>query len=515
MLDFNAWKAQQDQGSPAPAPTMSFTDWQKSQPATSAYPAPSGAGYADAAMESGPNGDVNWQGLYDPLQNYYWDSTLGGQTVKTRDFLGYGENNQSLDELKAEYYKGLGPGIRDISAPDENPWLNPEYAAQHANYGDWKDVNIQDFASIHGDYWNKGNTNRNGGSPIPIDEIVLSNYDPRVDVGSLKGNNQFDYLFTNNKTGDPNKWLADQGIDLREGTGWRPGDEITTDDPYLRALQETIKPDGKKDLLHRPKHMDADMNVSGDKLQHYLELEKNPLGATAQFLNNYDDVTGNKNSDFYDSEPVQKWGEAMKEANPGFTKGMMQSPVGGLMLGMATGGLGLVGSAAGGITAATGGAISGGAATALGGAAVGAGTGALGAGLAGGDIGKGALSGALGGGLGQYAGGYLNNSISPIIGDNAFSKALSQGLVSGGSSALMGGEFGDGFISGTLNSGVKSVTNDYLSPALNETFSPEMSDMLSKTGGRILGNVVSGRKNDPASLAKMSFSDWLSSSSRP
>jgi hypothetical protein len=506
LLDFNTWNSQR--GAAQPTQRLSFADWQtQNQQPTPVPTAPTGVDHANAAMAGGINGDTNWQGVYDPLQEYYWDSQLGGQTVKTRELLGYGENNQSLEELIAA--GNVRDPLASIDFTPKNLWENPAYAAQFANYGDWTDMNIQDFAGVHGDYWNQGHTNQHGGSPIPMDEIVMP--------GDLNANKAFKYLFNDNSAGDPAQWLADQNIDLREGTGWRPGDEITTEDPYLRAMQETIKPSGKKDLLHRPWHMDADLaGKSNNEIERYLELEKNPIGAVSGFLNNYDDLTGNKNESFYDSDIHQNWADGMKDANPGFVKGLFQSPVGALMLGMVTGGAGLVGAAAGGVTAATGGAIAGGAATAAGGALVGAGTGALSAGLAGGDVGKGALTGAVGGGLGQYAGNYVNsNIVSPIIGDNAFSNAISQGTVNGATSALMGGDFGTGFTNGALNSGVNSVTKDYIQPALGEAFNQEVASWLSKTGGRVLGNVVNGRKNDPESLARLSFSDWLNSGSKP
>lgn len=563
--DFNTWLSQR-RSTPtptsAPAPTsarpMSFADWQSGHTAPVA-PQPSAA---DIAVGGG---SVDWQGLYDPLQEYYWKTQLGGQNVKTRDLLGYDDpytepvENLSLDDIKnTDWYKAYTkPSISSMSGNNfdltprktytDADWLTMLNSDENGSsydinldalrqYGDWTDTNLQDFYTNSEKY---RNTDQKHKDPLADISTLLDlgspDYDAwdtggSIDFGHLNGNDAFaaltqtytgdwDYV-TQSYLPDSTNWLTEQGIDLREGTGWDPSMGITGEDANTRAIQAGLMTGENNQLSDRivwnpTKHFMADM-TDPSEYKDLAEMKVNMFDPVAGYLNSYGKETGNTDTNFFTHADNTGWDKSIKKANPSSLKKFAQSPVFGAMLGMVTGGLGLVGSAAGGITAATGGAISGGAATALGGAAVGAGTGALGAGLAGGNVGKGALSGAVGGGLGQYAGNYLNNNlVSPVLGDNAFSKAISNGAVGGATNALLGGDFGTGFTGSALNSGVNSITNDYISPTLNQNFDPAVSSWLSKTGGRVLGNVLSGRENDPASLAKASFTDWLSSKSKP
>ena len=428
---YSAWQAGQSAPvAPAPgAPTSSPT----------APVAPTSTDqYALSALAGGP---VNWQGLYDPLQEYYWDSTLGGQTVKTRELLGYGDDLKSLDELRK-------PVVDPLASSDwtpENPWLSDAYAAKFAKYSDWEDTNIQDFFESDNDYRRGPSANELWSDPsASYTDWNYSLIDP-----SLRGNEAFKAIGTFD--GGAGDWLKNQGFDLREGTGWDPKTWVTGTDANTRAMQTAITSGYNPSL-----HFNADMTDPSTFMQ-LADDKKNLFDPVSAYLNAYGKEVGDTDTNFFQHKDNTSWDKAIKDMNPGFVKGLFQSPVGGLLLGMVSGGLGLVGTTGGAVASAMP-SLSAGAANAIGAGLVGAGTGAISSAAAGGDWQTGALTGGLSGGLSAVAG-PISSSLASTFGlSPELAAALTKGGLSAAGSALTGS---DDWLQAGLAGGLGSYAGSY------------------------------------------------------
>lgn len=161
--------------------------------------------------------------------------------------------------------------------------------------------------------------------------------------------------------------------------------------------------------------------------------------------------------------------------------------IGGLALGALTGGIGLVGAGALGLS----------------GAAAGAAAGAIGGGLSsaatGNDIGKGILLGGITGGVGASLPGVassVSNSVGGGTVGNALGNAARSAITGGVSSALQGGDIGTGFLLGGINGGANSLItsgiNSFRDPvvadsaptnAVNDKFGPVDYSLSSGSSG--------------------------------
>lgn len=165
--------------------------------------------------------------------------------------------------------------------------------------------------------------------------------------------------------------------------------------------------------------------------------------------------------------------------------------IGSLVLGIVTGGLGIAGAAAAGLTTAgtaagmAGAMLPAGTALSTGGLALSSGIGAgLNTAINGGDAGDFVKNFAMGG-LGSYAGAKLTPTISNAVGNSTVGGALSGGLTRGGLSALSGGNFGDGFTQGAVSSLVNGASRNYLAPALGDAgVDQSFANWLSSTAGK-------------------------------
>lgn len=451
MLMFNDWLAQQQNSGNSTATSPVSSPLVAAQVSGLGGSNPVNAQAMANSYVTGQNNDVDYQAMYDPIQEYYWDSNLGGQTVRTR--------KQNYQDDPYVFTGDSGSPLIDDRGPQ---------------YGDWEDVNMQDFLNNINDYAYvpPAQTDFVGDSGSPTLDY---GFDPnRVDPGTLKGNNAFDYITDLNVRnsykgiGDPGQWMQKQGIDLRESVGEPQND-------WERAMQSTTQ--GR----NIPKDYIADFSdTSPENYQMMFKREQYPFKPVAQTLNTYGELTGNTGRDFLKDPIHEKWNEQVDAANPEGWKRALASPGFQAILGMAT--AGLAPHLASGLNIPKWGAN----------AILSGATGGLNAAANDGNIFAGIAGGAVGGGLGQYAGSFASNP---------FTKALIQGGVQGGTSALSGGNFGSGFLQGALTSGMNSSISE-LAPNFSN---PELAQTLLKYGGNQAINLAKGKKFNPTSLINPAF----------
>jgi hypothetical protein len=220
-------------------------------------------------------------------------------------------------------------------------------------------------------------------------------------------------------------------------------------------------------------------------------------------------------------------GEEYRDITRGNTKSsdFLGDLIGSIALGAITGGFGIAGAGAMGLSSAAAGAGLGATAAGLGagGMAVAGGlSGALGSAVTGGDVLKGGLTGALSGGFSKWANPTVSNSLTGMGITGGANSALTGGLTSatgGGLSSLITGNkfnpvssFASGATQGYLgsNSGKQNmtdmgVTNPYLQKALTGIAS-------SSAGSLASGNTPN--KNSIRDTGIKTFSQWLSDQSR-
>jgi uncharacterized membrane protein YoaK (UPF0700 family) len=173
----------------------------------------------------------------------------------------------------------------------------------------------------------------------------------------------------------------------------------------------------------------------------------------------------------------------------------------GLVLGVATGGLGLAGAGALGLASGslasglTAGAISGGLSSAL----------------TGGDVLKGALTGGVTGGLTKFASPYVGSGLNNMgVTNPLLNKTLTGGIIGSGVSAVKGGNAGTGFLTGATNALGQQLGNQVFGS--DKSF---VKDLAVNAGTGAVNSAITGRKYDPSSLINgknlMSFADWVSS----
>jgi hypothetical protein len=535
MLSFAEWIAQNNTpasgvGSSTPTaieqPTagtgqLSFADWQAKNP----------TGMAQTALSGGP---VNWQGLYDPMQEYYWKTQLGGKNVQTRDLLGYDdphteavENLSEADIKNTDWYKyysqpslgGIGRLPEDIYSTAD--WLRTDDRGENGSfhsvnldalrqYGDWKDTNIQDFFSSAEQYRNTDRKQLSGDLSELSSQLTDPNYAAwdtgGLNFGDLGSDKALQSLLReyegvyDRKIGAyspaSSNWLTDQNINLREGTGWNPSTGITGTDAHTRAMQAGLLSDAKGRLRNNivwdpDLHMNADMTNP----KKYADLAKgkyNMFDPVSSYLNSYGSEVGDTDTNFFQHNDNTKWDDYIHEMNPSSLKKFARSPAFGAILGIATAGLGLPGMVGNAIGSATG--LSPGTAAMLGKGVVSAGTNALSTGLGGGDfgdIGKSLLTGGVTGGLNALSSNYLTPFLSDALGNDSVSKIVSGGLTQGALSSINGGDFGTGLLSGAVGSGM----NEYVAPELSGlTGSQSFANWLSSAAGKEIVNQLTSKK---------------------
>lgn len=221
-------------------------------------------------------------------------------------------------------------------------------------------------------------------------------------------------------------------------------------------------------------------------------------------------------------------GGEYRNINRGSTKesDFMGDMVKSLVMGVATGGLGLAGASALGFGSAAAGAGLGATAAGMGAgglATAGAISGGLNSALTGGDVLKGALTGGLTGGLSKFAAPTINSALGGMGVNGSMRNVLTGGLTSlaggGLSSAITGGQFNPlaSFASGATQGYMGSQSGKQLMSDLGVT-NPYAQTMLRSFAPGTVGSIVSGRtpnvKNSLLNSGMKTFQQWLNDQGR-